>query len=166
MRSLRRLLVVLVALVVVPTATAAFSVTLNTTSPVTAPGATLSGVDQTATFTISITVVNASPATSTGWNVTAAATTPTSGANTLPALAVTTVAAGACSGGGCTNPTNSVTWAPLDLTAGGVKIFNAAANTGRGTVVLTPTIQITYPANALPGTYASTLTVAGSNVGP
>ena len=46
---MRRLLVVLLALVVVPTATAAFSVTLNSTSPQTFAGITLSGVDQTNT---------------------------------------------------------------------------------------------------------------------
>ena len=86
---------------------------------------------------------------------------PTSGGNTLSPLNITTVSAAACTGGGCVNPTNNVTW-PQTLSAGGVKIFNAAAGTGKGSVVLTPVLQITYDAKALPGTYAATLTVAGA----
>jgi hypothetical protein len=160
-----KLLPLLLALVVVPTATAAFSVTLTTGTPLTAPGVTLTGVDQTKTFTLSVTVVNTAPANGTGWNVTAAATTPTSGANSLPAFVVTGVAAAPCTGGGCVDPTNSVTW-PVTLTAGGVKIFNAAVGTGTRNVVLTPTVQITYPSNAIAGTYTSTLTVTGSKSGP
>ena len=163
---MRRLLVILLALAIVPTAAAAtFSVTLNTASPVTAPGVTLNGVDQTQTFPLSITVSDPSPGSGNGWNVSMAATAPTNGANTLPALIVTTVAAGACSGGSCVNATNSVTW-PVTLTSGGVKIFNAAVGTGTKTIVLTPTVTITYPANAFPLTYSSTLTVTGINNGP
>jgi hypothetical protein len=162
---MRRLLVVVLALVIVPTATAAFSVTLTTASPVTAPGVTLNGVDQTQTFTLSITVSDPNPGSGNGWNVSMAATAPTSGANMLPALIVTTVAAGACSGGACVNATNAIGW-PVTLTAGGVKIFNAAIGTGTKTTVLTPTVQITYPANAFPLTYSSTLTVTGINNGP
>jgi hypothetical protein len=162
---MRRLLVVLLALVVVPTATAAFSVTLTSTSPQTFAGITLSGIDQTKTINLSVTVVNTGAGNTTGWNVTAAATTPTSGGNTLSALKVTNVTRANCTGGGCVNPTNSVTW-PVTLTSGGVKIYNAAATTGKGSVVLTPTLQITYDAKALPGTYTSTLTVAGVNSGP
>jgi hypothetical protein len=162
---MRRLLVIALALVVVPTATAAFSVTLNTASPVAAPGVTLNGVDQTQTFTLSITVSDANPGSGAGWNVSMAATAPTNGANVLPALIVTTVAAAACSGGACSNPTNSVTW-PVTLTSGGVKIFNSAVGTGVKTNTLTPTVQITYPASAFPLTYSSTLTVTGINNGP
>jgi hypothetical protein len=162
---MRRLLVVLLALIVVPTATAAFSVTLDSTSPQTFAGITLNGVDQTRTLNLSVTVVNTGGGNKAGWNVTAAATTPTSGGNTLPALNVTNVTAATCTGGGCVDPINDVTW-PVTLTSGGVKIYNAAANTGKGSVVLTPTIEITYEAKALPGTYTSTLTVAGVSSGP
>lgn len=158
---MRRLLVVILALVVVPTATAAFSVTLNTGSPQTFTGITLNGVDQTKTLNLKVTVVNTGGANTTGWNVTASAGLPTSGGNTLSALEITTVSAAACTGPGCVNPTNNVTW-PQTLSAGGVKIFNATAGTGKGTVVLTPVLQITYDAKALPGTYAATLTVAGA----
>jgi hypothetical protein len=158
---MRRLLVVLLALVVVPTATAAFSVTLNTASPATFTGITLNGVDQTKTLNLSVTVVNTGAGNTTGWSVTATAGVPTSGANTLSPLQITTVSAATCTGGGCNQPTNNVTW-PQSLSTTAVKIFNAAANTGKGTVVLTPTIQITYDAKALPGTYTATLTMTGT----
>jgi hypothetical protein len=144
----------------VPTATAAFSVTITTGSPQTFTGITLNGVDQTKTLNVAISVVNTT-ANTTGWNVTAAAGLPTSGTNTLQALKVTTVSAAACTGTGCVNPTNNVTW-PVTLAVGGVKIFNAAAGTGKGTDVLTATVQMTYDAKALPGTYTATLTVAGA----
>lgn len=156
---MRRLLVPLLALAIVPTATAALSVTLNSTSPQTFTAITLNGVDQTQTLPISITAANPSPSVTTGWNVTAAAGLPTSGSNTLSALRVTAVSAAACTGGSCVNPTNNVA-VPVTLTAGGVKIFNAAAGTGKGSVVLTATLQMTYDAKALPGTYAASLTVA------
>ena len=158
---MRRLLVPLIALVVVPTATAAFSVTLTSTSPQTFAGITLNGVDQTQTLPVTISVVNTGGTNGTGWSVNAAAGLPTSGADTLSALQVTNVTRGNCTGGGCVNPTNSVTW-PQTLSAGGVKIYNAAAGTGKGTVVLTATVQMTYDAKALPGTYTASLTVAGA----
>jgi hypothetical protein len=160
-----RLLVILLGLVVVPSASAAFSVSLTTTSPQTFAGITLNGVDQSKTLPISISVTNQGNGNANGWNITAAAGLPTSGTNTLSALQVTNVTAAACTGGNCVDPVNSVTW-PQTLTAGGVKIFNAAANTGKGSTVLTATVQMTYDAKALPGTYTATLTVTGVNSGP
>jgi hypothetical protein len=76
-------------------------------------------------------------------------------------LQITTVSAATCTGGGCNQPTNAVTW-PQTLSTSAVKIFNASAGTGKGTVVLTPVIQITYDAKALPGTYTATLTMTGT----
>ena len=70
---MRRLLIPLLALIAVPTATAAFSVTLNTTSPQTFAAITLNGVDQTKTLPLSITVTNTGGTNGTGWSVTAAA---------------------------------------------------------------------------------------------
>jgi hypothetical protein len=158
---MRRLLVPLLALVVVPAATAGFSVTLNSTSPQTFAAITLSGVDQTKTLPLSISVANTGGTNGTGWSVTAAAGLPTAGTNTLSPLQVTAVSAAACTGGQCVNPTNNVA-VPVSLTAGGAKIFNAAAGTGTGSVVLTATLQMTYDAKALPGTYTASLTVAGT----
>jgi hypothetical protein len=159
---MRTLLVPLLALVIVPTATAAFSITLNTASAA-FPGVTLNGVDQTQTLPLTITVVNTSSSNTTGWNVTAAAAAPTATAGTLSPLQVTAVSAGTCSpAGSCVAATNSIA-VPVTLSATAAKIYNAAATTGKGTIVLTATLQMTYDAKALPATYSSTLTVAGTN---
>jgi hypothetical protein len=153
---MRWLLLVIVALVVTPAANAAFSIAITATS-VLAPGVTLNGVDQTSTFTVAATEV-ATTGTA-GWNITAASTTLTSGTKTLPALIVTTVSSAACSGFRCIKPTNDRTW-PLPLSTTPVKIYNALSGTGTGTVVVTGTYEVTYPANALPGTYTATITLA------
>jgi hypothetical protein len=159
---MRRLLVVLLLLGAPSTAAAAsFTFTVNTASPITAPGITLSGDDQTKTFTMSYTVAYTGGQNTAGWNVQAASTTLTSGANTLPAMKVTGVTNANCTGGGCVNPTNSITW-PVTLSTTSTRIFNAAATTGQGTVVLTATYQVSYPANALPGTYSATVTLTGA----
>ena len=73
-------------------------------------------------------------------------------------MKVTGVTNANCTGVGCVNPTNSITW-PVTLSTTATRIFNAAANTGKGTVVLTATYQVSYPANALPGTYSATVTL-------
>ena len=151
----------LAALVAAPAAGAAsFSFTLNTASPLTAPGVTLTGDDQAKTFTMQYTVAYTGNFNSAGWKVMANAAAPTSGSNTLPALQVTNVTS-ACAGSCTTNPTNSVVW-PVTMSATDQRIFNAAANTGRGTFTLTATWSISYPANALPGTYSTTVTLTGS----
>jgi hypothetical protein len=154
-----RLLVLMLALAVTPAAAAAtLSIKIAATT-VTAPSVTLNGIDQTSTFTIAATEAYTGGGNTAGWNVTAASATLTSGANTLPALIVTTVARGNCTGSGCVNPTNSITW-PITLSTTPQKIYNAAATTGKGTVILTGTYQVNYPSNALPGTYTAVVTVA------
>ncbi len=140
---------------------ATFTFTVNTASPVTAPGVTLNGDDQTKTFTMQYTVAYTGGSNSAGWNVQAASTTPTSGTRTLPALKVTALTNANCTGGGCVNPTNSITW-PVTLGTTAKRIYNAAANTGKGTVVLTATYQVSYPANAYSGTYSATVTLTGA----
>jgi hypothetical protein len=131
-------------------ATASFSVTLN-------------GVDRTGTYTVAMTLANTGGTAGSGWNITAAASQfTTGGGKTLPATAtqVTGVADDAsCAGGGCNNPTNAVTW-PVTLGAAAVKIYNAAAGTGKGTNVETGTFTVDVPSNAFAGTYTSTLTVS------
>jgi hypothetical protein len=158
---MRRLIILVLALVVTPAASAAtLTIAITTGNPITATGITLNGVDQTTTFTMAASVAYTGGGNTAGWNVTAAMTTLTSGTKTLPGLIVTTVSRGNCSGGGCVNPTNSITWPTVPLTTTAVKIYNAAANTGKGTVVLTGTYQVTYPANALPGTYSTVVTLS------
>jgi hypothetical protein len=70
----------------------------------------------------------------------------------------------ACAAGTCTSPTNAIGY-PLSVPAGGtaptaVKLFNSAANTGMGSFTITPTVQVSIPANTYAGTYTSTVTVA------
>jgi hypothetical protein len=160
----RALLPVLVALVTAPAATAAFSFT---TAPATATaGVTLNGDDQTVTFPVTITTTN-TPGT-TGFYIDGAATqlTQVTPAQTLPATAlqVTNVAStAACGGGGCTLPTNNVTYAPIVLTTTAQRIYRAVSPTGKGTNTLTATFAVVFPANALVGTaYTSTITITGS----
>jgi hypothetical protein len=155
-RLTTQLTIVAAALTVAPLASASFSLTAS--SPVTAPGVTLTGDDQSKTFTMVSTVNNTSTgSTLAGWKVQASATAPTSGSNTLPALKVTGVTS-ACASSCTVNPTNSVTW-PVTLSTTAQKIFNAAANTGLGNFNLTATLQITYPAKAIAGAYSSTVTL-------
>ena len=91
-------------------------------------------------------------------------------ANILGALVVSSQPTlGACSGGGCSLPTPiGITWpVAVGTTAGtATKIYNADVSTGKGTNTVTVTFDISVPASALPGTYATTLTIIGSNSGP
>jgi hypothetical protein len=157
------LLVLLAALAFVPSALAAakFTFSIDTPGPITAPGVTLNGVDQTSTFTMQYTVGYTGGGNTAGWNVQAAATAPTSGTKTLPALQVTGVSAAPCAGGGCTDAVNSVA-TPVALGGSPLRIYNAAVNTGQGTIVLTATYLLSFPSNALAGTYSSTVTVTAS----
>ena len=158
---MRLLLAAICALVCASGAAAAtFNYTVATTSPVTVAGVTLNGVDQPTSFSIVSTVTYTGGQNTAGWKVQASATTPTSGSNTLPALAVTGgsfVCASSCT----TNPTNGITY-PITLTTTAQTIYNAAANTGRGPFTVTHALQLDYLANAFPGTYSSTVTLTGS----
>ena len=158
---MRLLLAALLSLVVVSSAAGAtFNYSVATSSPVTVSGVTLNGVDQQKTFTIASTVQYTGGNNSAGWKVQASATTPTAGSNTLPPLQVT-AGAFACVSACNTDPTNGVTY-PIVLTTTAQTIYNAAANTGRGTFTVTNTFSLNYTANALPGTYSSTVTLTGS----
>ena len=150
--------VVLSALVFVPSAAAAtLTITITTPSPVTAPGVTLSGDDQTTTFTIVSKVAYTGTGNTAGWNLAASQTQPKSGTNLIPYYQVT-AGSSACSTGCTTSPTNSITY-PITLSGTAQKIYNAAVNTGRGTYNVTSTFKVSYPANAIVGTYASTVTL-------
>jgi hypothetical protein len=149
------------ALVVVPSAAAAsFSFAISTTSPVTAPGVTLSGDDQTTTFAIVSRIAYTGGANTAGWNVQSNQTQPSSGTRTLPYFTVTG-GSSACATSCTTNPTNGISY-PVTLSGTSQKIYNAAANTGRGTFDVTSTYKVSYPANAIAGTYTSTVTLTGT----
>lgn len=157
---MRPLLVVVCALVFVGGAAAASFTFTASTTPVTVATVTLSGLDQTKTFTIANTVAYTGGSNTAGWKVQAAATTPTSGSNSLPALTVT-AGTFSCVSSCATNPTNGIAY-PLTLSTTAQTIYNAAANTGKGTFTVTSTFQVSYAANIYPGTYVSTVTLTGS----
>jgi hypothetical protein len=158
---MRLLLAALASLVLVSGAAGAtFTYSVATPSPVTVTGVTLNGVDQPKTFPIASTVAYTGGNNNAGWKVQASATTPTSGSNTLPALQVT-AGTFSCVSACTTNPMNGVTY-PLTLSTTAQTIYNAAANTGRGTFTVTNTFSLNYVANALPGTYSAMVTLSGS----
>jgi hypothetical protein len=104
-----------------------------------------------------------------GWNLTLTSTTLTSGANTLPLTAsqVTTITATCTNVGTCsTTPLTSTGLIvfPVTIPAAAtpptaVKFFNTPANTGSGVYTVTPTITVTIPGSAKPGSYTSTYTL-------
>ena len=152
------------ALASAASALAALSVAIGTAPSL---AVTLTGADLTPTYTVGLTVTNTGGTNGNGWNLTITSTTfKTAGGKTLAtnASTITGVAVGTCSGFGCNQPTNSISY-PLGVPAGAsapaaVKFFNAAAGTGKGTVVVTPTVQVAVPGNSFAGTYTSTLTVS------
>src|SRR3954470_23131002 len=151
----------LASLVVVSGAAGAtFTYSVTTPSPVTVAGGTLNGLDQPKTFTIASSVAYTGGSNTAGWKVQASATTPTSGSRGLPPLLLT-AGTFSCVSGCTTNPTNGVAY-PISLSTTAQTIYNAAANTGRGTFTVTNTFSLDYVANALPGTYSSTVTLSGS----
>jgi hypothetical protein len=137
------------------------------------PTVILNGTDKTATFSF---VIDANDPTGTGngWKVqltsdTFAIANPTPGATPVHSLSTSastvTGATASCKQGTCTNPTNSVSYTSLTVPAGAtppaaVSIFDAAANTGMGEFLVTPSFQIGIPANTYAGAYASTLTLS------
>lgn len=130
-------------------------------------GVTLNGTDQTPAYSAAL---NASDTTGTGsgWNLTVTSTQFTTGGATPSTLATgassITGVTSLCASGTCTSPTNAIAY-PVGVPAGAtaptpVKFFNAAAATGLGRFTVTPTVQVSVPANALAGTYTSTVTLA------
>lgn len=149
----------------------AANVTETGPASVSATAVTLNGTDQHATYTIGI-AVNDDTGTGNGWNLTITSTQFSTGGScgaghTLSTGASTiTSAVSAPNGTGTyTNPNNSISNTSLGVPAGcpaptAVKLFNAALNSGMGHFTITPTINITIPANAYAGTYSSTVTLA------
>ncbi|MBA2283929.1 MAG: WxL domain-containing protein [Ktedonobacteraceae bacterium] len=141
----------------------------ETTATTQAPSATLAGVDQAVTYTIPITLTDLR-GTGAGWNLTITSTQFTTGGGTphlldTSASHITGVTSAHVGTDGYTDPTNSITYAPLLVPAGttaptAVKFFNAALTTGLGTFTVTPTVSIALPANTFAGSYTSTVTLA------
>lgn len=163
------------ALVVVATASAAnvtatVGVTAGTlsmsTSATPSGSVTLNGTDQNTSFGIPLSVTDATGSGS-GWNVTITSTQFSAGGGktlSTSASTITGVTSSCNASVTCTSPTNAITY-PLAVPAGSgpptaVKLFNAAAATGMGGFLVTPTMQVAVPANTLAGSYTSTVTVA------
>jgi hypothetical protein len=153
---------------VITTSTGIAGGALTLTAPGTASlSATLTGADQVATGSLGKATVKDATGSGAGWNVTLSGTQFTTGGatpRTLPttALEVTGVTAATVAGRA---PTNSVSYGagltvPLGASVTPVKIYNAAAASGMGTVDLTPAVALDVAADTYAGTYSSNLTVS------
>jgi hypothetical protein len=110
-----------------------------------------------------------------GWNVTASATVFTGLVTpfpTLPAGSFTTNSSltsqatigaptATCTGAStCTLPNDAAVTYPLTIPTAAVKIYDAALNTGLGSITISPVgWWVAVPANAVPQTYTSTVTL-------
>ena len=153
---------------VITTSTGITGGALTLASPGTASlSATLTGADQVATGSLGKATVKDATGSGAGWNVTISGTPFTTGGGTprtLPATALE-VTGVATSGVAGRAPTNSVSYGsgitvPLGASVTPVKMFNAAANSGMGTVELTPAVSLAVAADTYAGTYSSNLTVS------
>lgn len=137
------------------------------TSPATASFAViLNGSDQSPTYAPGLIVTDTRTTPTAGWNLTITSTqfTATGGTTLATTASKITASTFSCVSGCAANPTNSVAY-PVAVPAGAgppaaVKLYNAAANTGRGTFTITPTVTVAVPANTLTGAYTSTVTTA------
>lgn len=136
---------------------------LGAPSSLSFPSVSLNGVNQVASTSLALTSNDQS--TGSGWNITGTSTTFTNASSQTLATTATTIqsASAAPAGGTCSPPTNSVAY-PLTMPAGSspptpTKLYNSLANTGGGIFTITLVFAVAVPANALPGTYTSTLTL-------
>ncbi len=120
------------------------------------PSTALTGsvINLTSSFAVSVNDATGSKA---GWNLQATIGALTNAASdTIPA-ANHTITGVTISGVTGTGPTNGIALGPIPTTA--AKIFNAAANTGKGQSTETFATQLAVPADAAIGTYTAALTV-------
>jgi hypothetical protein len=126
--------------------------------------AAITGVDQTVTTGPTLTIIDATGSAS-GWNMTVTSTTFTNGSHTMPTTATTiTALASSCGADSTCTPATNTVFYPITIPAAtspptAVKFFNAAANTGLGTITCAPTFTIALPANVYAGSYTSTFTL-------
>ncbi|MFT4035198.1 MAG: WxL domain-containing protein [Patulibacter sp.] len=123
---------------------------------------TLDGTNQTLSTSAAFTVddeTTTDGSTNAGWKLTLNASQFTDGTKTLPTTALSVnSASNSDAGSRCVAPTTTVSF-PLTLTAGTTtKVYNAAANTGRGPSTITLAMRLAVPANTLSGSYSSTWT--------
>ncbi len=121
------------------------------------------GVAQNVPIVLPIGVVDPT-GTGNGWNVTIEATQFTTTGGTPHILAgvpaITGVTTSSVVG---TAPTSNISYSPLTVPVTGtdaaVPLFEATADTGMGSVTLTPTMTLPVSTNAYAGSYSSTFTV-------
>ena len=132
------------------------------------PETILNGTDQTQSDSINISVSDLT-GTGSGWNLQITSTTFANGTGrTLANNAISITGASAtCTSGTCTDPTNGTGYpltVPADTTAPtAIKFFSAAADTGMGQFTVSPSLQLSIPADTFAGTYNSTVTITSSS---
>ncbi len=131
---------------------------------------TLTGSSKTASVSPTLTVVDCS-GTGNGWNLTASGTTFTTGTGGTfsTVVSIPSITGWSCStnstcttpdSASCTTPNDGITYSgSLDIPLGAAptpnKVFGAVAGCGMGSQSVSPTVQLTIPAGALPGSYSS-----------
>lgn len=124
----------------------------------------IDGNNKSDTATLGITI-NDSRGTGAGWSIAMTSDYPAlqgDNTKTLPYLWVSG-ATSACSGETCTAASNGATY-NVTLNSTGGKVFSAAANSGMGLFTVTPTFNVSVPANAYVGTYDATIVVTLAQV--
>ena len=134
------------------------------TAPISFPGVTIDGTDQTVTGSTTAWQADGTGETG-GWNVTVASTDFDNGAGKTVAVSnfeIRLLDANIVVVSGDTNkPVSTQTaFGPLSGTA--VKIASASAGTGDGVYDLTPDFRLTVPAETYTGSYTATVTVTVS----
>jgi hypothetical protein len=128
--------------------------------------ADVDGGDSTPTYTIPLTTQ--ATGTGAGWHETITSTRFSTGGTDAHVLAADTSSVTGVveteAAGTNTPPANAVAY-PVTVPAGAVapapiKFFDAAASTGMGRFVITPTVAVFVPQDAYAGTYTSDVTVA------
>jgi len=123
---------------------------------------TLDGTDQTVSYAPVLGVVDARGG-GAGWNLEISATTFSDGSgHTLVPGQVSSIASACHAASTCTAASSSGITYPLTVTGTAAKFFNAALNSGLGTIDVTPTVDVSIPGNAFAGTYTSTVTLAAT----
>jgi hypothetical protein len=138
------------ALVLAGGAAATLSLTLGSAPSF---GVTLDGTDQAPAFSLGMTVGGMNGA----FNITASATQFTAGSNLLGFPTVTGMTTGACTGGGCITPVNTIVAYPIGLTGTAQKIYSSLV--GKQSAPLTQDMTLAVGGNAFAGSYTSTLTL-------
>ncbi len=128
--------------------------------------ATLNGTDQQVSDAVAVDAKD-NRGSGSGWKLQITSTQFTTGGGTPRTLGTSSLrvsgVTSACDAGTCTTPTNAVSYphtVPAAATAPtATTMYSSAVDTGMGDFTLTPTFQLTVPANTYAGTYSSTITV-------